>query len=113
MSISAATSAQTMNGSLPPISRFTRAVRVAARSAIRVPVATLPVNAMQSTRSSSTSRAPTSPPPASSATSPAGRWSRQGASASVDSGVSSDGLQSAALPAASTGASFQASRSSG
>ena len=62
-----------MNGSLPPSSRFTRAIRRAARSAIRVPVATLPVNAMPSTRSSSTSRSPTSPPPASSATRPAGQ----------------------------------------
>ena len=33
-----------MNGSLPPSSRLTRAIRRAARSAIRVPVATLPVS---------------------------------------------------------------------
>ena len=44
-SISSATSAQTMNGSLPPISRLTRATRSAQTAAIRLPVSTEPVNA--------------------------------------------------------------------
>ena len=102
-----------MNGSLPPISRFTRATRSAHATATRLPVSTDPVNAMQSTRSSRTIASPTSPAPASRFTTPAGRWSNTGASISVDSGVSSEGLQTVALPAASAGASFHASSSSG
>ena len=54
-SILSATSAQTMNGSLPPISRLTRATRSAHTEAIRLPVATEPVNATHSIRSSATS----------------------------------------------------------
>ena len=97
-----------MNGSLPPISRLTRATRSAQTAAILLPVATEPVKATQSTRSSATIAAPTSPAPATRLTTPAGRWSKQPASARVESGVSSDGLQTVALPAASAGASFQA-----
>ena len=81
--------------------------------AIRWPVSTEPVNATQSTRGSSTIRAPMSPPPGTMLTAPAGSGSKQSASASVASGVSSDGLHTHALPAASAGASFQASSSSG
>ncbi len=102
-----------MNGSLPPISRLMRAIRSAQAAAIRLPVATEPVNATQSTPSSWTIRAPTSPAPASRLTTPSGRCSKQGASARVEHGVSSDGLQTVALPAASAGASFQDSSSSG
>ena len=47
-----------MNGSLPPISRLTRATRSAQTAAIRLPVSTEPVNATQSMRSSATSVAP-------------------------------------------------------
>ena len=110
---SPATSAHTMNGSLPPISRFIRATRSAQRAAIFLPVSTEPVNATQSTRSSDTIASPTSPAPASSATAPGGSGSRQSASISVDTGVSSDGLHTTGLPAASAGASFHASSSSG
>ena len=46
-------------------------------------------------------------------TTPAGRCSKHGASIRVESGVSSRGLQTTALPAASAGASFHASSSSG
>ncbi len=112
-SISAATSAQTMNGSLPPSSRLIRATRSTHVCAIRLPVSTEPVNATQSIRSSSTIRAPTSPPPGTRLTTPGGSGSKHSASASVESGVSSDGLQTVALPAARAGASFQASSSSG
>ena len=90
--------------------RATRSMQVCA---IRLPVSTEPVNATQSTRASATMRAPTSPPPGTRLTTPGGSASRQSASASVESGVSSDGLQTHALPAASAGASFQASSSSG
>ena len=102
-----------MKGSLPPSSRLIRAIRSAHTRAIFFPVSTEPVNATQSTRSSATSRAPTSPPPASRFTTPAGIWSKHDASISVDSGVSSDGLQTVVLPAASAGASFHDSKSSG
>ena len=113
-SISSATSAQTMNGSLPPISRLTRATRSAQAAAIRLPVSTEPVKATQSTRSSATIAAPTSPAPATQVDD-AGRQvvEAAGASIRVESGVSSEGLQTVALPAASAGASFQASSSSG
>ena len=78
-----------------------------------LPVSTEPVNAMQSTRSSFTIRWPTSPAPAIRFTAPGGRCSKIGPSISVESGVSSLGLQTVVLPAASAGASFHASSSSG
>ena len=102
-----------MKGSLPPISRLIRAMRSAHTAAIFLPVSTEPVKATPSTRSSATIRAPTSPPPASRLTAPGGKSSNSGASIRVESGVSSDGLQTAVLPAASTGASFHASSSRG
>ncbi len=106
-------SAQTMNGSLPPISRLTRALRSAQATPTRRPVATEPVKAMHSMRSSAQIAAPVSPAPASRLMTPAGRWSKSGPSASVESGVSSDGLATIVLPAASAGASFQTNNSSG
>ena len=112
-STSEATSAHTMNGSLPPISRFMRATRFAQAAATFFPVSTEPVKATHSTRSSSTIRAPTSPAPATRPTTPGGSASKQSASISVDSGVSSLGLATTVLPAASAGASFQLSSSSG
>ena len=90
-----------------------RATRSMHTCAIFWPVSTEPVNATQSTRGSSTMRAPTSPPPGTMFTTPGGSASKQSASASVESGVSSDGLHTHALPAASAGASFQESSSSG
>ena len=78
-----------------------------------LPVSTEPVKAMPSMRGSSHIAAPTSPAPVTRLTTPAGRWSRQGASIRVEIGVTSEGLQTVALPAARAGASFQASRSSG
>ena len=84
-----------------------------ARAAIRLPVSTEPVNATQSTRSSATIAAPTSPAPASRLTTPRAGARSSGASTSVESGVSSEGLQTRVLPAASAGASFHASSSSG
>jgi hypothetical protein len=90
-----------------------RATRSAQTAAIFLPVSTLPVNATQAIRSSATRLAPTSPGPAIRLTTPDGRCSKQPASASVDSGVSSEGLHTVAFPAASAGASFHANRSSG
>ena len=58
-----------------------------------MPVATEPVKAMQSTRSSAQRAAPTSPAPASRLTTPAGRCvEAAGAASRVESGVSSEGL---------------------
>jgi hypothetical protein len=102
-----------MNGSLPPISRLIRATRSAQTRAIFFPVSTEPVKATQSTRSSATTALHTSPGPAKTLTTPRGSGSRQSASISVASGVSSEGLATTVLPAASAGASFQARSSSG
>ena len=102
-----------MNGSFPPISRFIRATRSAHSTATRLPVATDPVKATPATRGSRTIASPTSPAPATTLKAPGGRWSKHVASIRVDSGVSSDGLATTEFPAASAGASFQASRSSG
>ena len=111
--MSAATSAHTMNGSLPPISRFMRATRSAQAAATFLPVATDPVNATPSMRASPTRAAPTSPAPATTLSTPGGRSAKQVASIRVDSGVSSDGLATTVFPAASAGASFHESSSSG
>ena len=103
-----------MNGSLPPISRLTRATRSAQAAAIRLPVSTEPVKATQSTRSSRDDRGPDvagAGDEVDDARRADGRSSR--ASARVESGVTSEGLQTVALPAASAGASFQVSSSSG
>ena len=102
-----------MNGSLPPISRFIRATRFAQAAATLLPVSTDPVKATPAMRSSFTIAEPTSPAPATMFTTPGGRWSKQGASMSVESGVSSDGFATTVFPAAIAGASFQASSSSG
>ena len=102
-----------MNGSLPPISRFIRATRVAQVAATFFPVSTDPVKATPAIRSSSTTAAPMSPPPATMFTTPGGRCSKQEASISVESGVSSDGFATTLFPAAMAGATFHESSSSG
>ncbi len=102
-----------MKGSLPPISRFTRAIRSMQAAATFLPVSTEPVNATPSMPSWEEIAPPTSPAPTTMFTAPGGMWSKTPAMASVESGVTSDGLQTAELPAARAGASFQVSRSSG
>ena len=106
-SIDSATSAQTMNGSLPPSSRLIRATRSAAdaRDLLAGVDRAGEGDAVDALVLDDAS--PTSPAPASTLTTPAGRCAKHGASASVDSGVSSDGLATTVLPAASAGASFQ------
>ena len=76
-------------------------------------MATEPVKATPSTRGSRTIASPTSPAPATTLKAPGGRWSKHEASISVESGVSSDGLATTEFPAASAGASFHPSSSSG
>ncbi len=90
-----------------------RATRREQAAATALPVSTEPVKATPPTRSSSTRARPTSPAPATRFTAPAGSSAKQSASMSVDSGVSSEGFATTVLPAASAGASFQASSSSG
>ena len=102
-----------MNGSFPPISRLTRAIRSRHAAATFLPVSTDPVNAMASTRSSADRAAPTSPAPAMMLTTPAGSESKHDPIARVESGVTSEGLQTVVLPAASAGASFHARSSNG
>src|SRR5262249_439695 len=113
-----------MKASLPPISRFIRAIRPVQASATFLPVATEPVQATQSTPGGEAmaaeggaggegTAARTRRAPASRLTTPAGRCSKTEASARVESGVSSEGLQTTLLPAASAGATFQASSSNG
>ena len=90
-----------------------RATRCEQTPATFLPVSTEPVNATPATRSSATIAAPTSPAPATMFTTPAGSSPKQSASISVDSGVSSDGLATTVLPAASAGATFHDSSRSG
>ena len=102
-----------MNGSLPPISRFTRAIRSMHAAATFFPVSTEPVKATPSMPWCEEIAPPTSPAPATMLTAPGGMWSKTPAIARVESGVTSDGLQTAELPAARAGASFQARRRRG
>ena len=62
-----------MKGSLPPISRLTRAIRSMQAWATFLPVATEPVKATPSTRESLVIAAPASGPPATRLIAPAGR----------------------------------------
>ncbi len=61
-----------MKGSLPPISRFTRAIRSMHAAATFLPVSTEPVNATASTPSCEEIAPPTSPAPATMLTAPVG-----------------------------------------
>ena len=107
-------SSNTISGSMPPSSRFTRFSCRAAFTAISVPTAVDPVNAMHATRGSSTSAAPASAPPVTTLTAPGGRCaSARSARRSVARGVSSDGLMTTVFPAASAGAIFQTRSSNG
>ncbi len=96
-------SASTIIGSLPPSSRLT-GVNVSAALAITfLPVSTEPVNMTKST--SSTSAAPVSPRPVAIWNTPAGSPHSDiiAASSSEVIGVTSEGLSTTALPAASAG----------
>src|SRR5687767_10160626 len=83
---------------------------------MRCPVASDPVNATFATSGCSTSGAPTSgPKPVTTLTTPGGNLasSINFMNSSVDADVNSDGLTTIVLPAASAGATFHASNSSG
>ena len=93
-------SSKTISGSMPPSSRLTRFNCSAARTAMRVPTAVDPVNAMHATFGSSMRAAPTSSPvPVTTLTTPGGKWARAvSTSRNVASGVNSEGLMTTAVP---------------
>ena len=82
---------------------------------ISLPTAVEPVKATLSTSGCLTSARPISPGPVMMLTTPGGRsaWRQTSANSSADSGVEDAGLSTTVLPAASAGAIFQASISSG
>ena len=109
-------SAKTMFGDLPPSSNVTSFSVSEALAAICLPVSVDPVKAILSTPACSTSAAPARrPKPGRMLTTPGGRSrsSISEANASADTGVSSAGLRTIALPPASAGQSFHASMISG
>ena len=108
-------SSNTMFAALPPSSRVNRFRVPATARAIARPTSVEPVNATLSTPGCSTSSRPVSPAPVTMFTTPGGRsacW-QSCAKCSAVSGVVSAGLSTTVLPAASAGAIFQASISSG
>jgi hypothetical protein len=80
---------------------------------MRWPVATDPVKATRSVPPWTTRASPTSAPPVTRLTTPSGKPAKASARRRVASGVYGDGLTTTVLPAASAGATFQASSSSG
>ncbi len=109
-------SAKTTLADLPPSSSVTRLIVPAAAAAIDAPTSVEPVNATLPTAGCSTSRWPTvRPGPTTTFTTPSGTPASRAISAkrSAVSGVSSAGLSTTVLPAASAGASFQAAIASG
>ena len=109
-------SANTTLADLPPSSSVTRLIVCAAPAAIVRPTSVEPVNATLATSGCSTSRCPqVRPGPATTLTTPSGipAASAIRSNSSAVSGVSSAGLSTTVLPAASAGASFQAAIVSG
>ena len=98
----------TMNGSLPPSSRWHFLSCWAQVAATRRPVAWLPVKATTSTSRLATRGAPaSSPKPVTMLRAPSGKSSKARMSRRVESGVHSLGLATTVLPAARAGASIQ------
>ena len=101
-------SANTMLADLPPSSSVTRLIVCAAPAAIERPTSVEPVNATLATSGCSTSRAPDRrcPGPATTLTTPSGMPASSAirSNSSAVSGVSSAGLSTTVLPAASAGA---------
>ena len=113
--LSRSASSKTMNGDLPPSSSesFLPVPAVALR--MMRPTSVEPVKAILSTSGCSTISAPVAPSPVTMLTTPGGNpasW-QSSAKASAVSGVYSAGFSTTVLPAASAGAIFQASISSG
>ena len=109
-------SSKTTNGALPPSSRCTRLTVPAASRMTLVPVRVEPVTEISATSSCRASAPPTSAPgPGITLRTPGGRPASSASrpSMSAVSGVSSDGLRTTVLPAASAGPIFQAAMLSG
>ncbi len=103
-------SAKTMFADLPPSSRVTRLIVPAAPAAIPRPTSVDPVKAIFATSGCSTRRCPqTDPGPATTLRTPSGMPASTAirSSSIAVSGVSSAGLRTTVLPAASAGAVFQ------
>ena len=101
---------------LPPSSSVTRLIVCAAAAAIRRPTSVEPVNATLATSGCSTRRLPaTEPGPATTLSTPSGSPASRAmrSSSSAVSGVSSAGLRTTVLPAASAGATFHDAITSG
>jgi len=107
-------SAKTTKGDLPPSSSVSFLPVPAVALRIVRPTSVEPVKAILST-SAATSAAPVAPSPVTMLTTPAGRpiSAQIPAKARAESGVCSAGFSTTVLPAASAGAIFQASISSG
>ena len=109
-------SASTTVGFLPPISSCTRTRRLAASTAIPLPVATEPVNEIAFTAGFVTISWPTfDPGPVMKLSAPLVTPASSSASTSrsAQSGARSEGLRTTALPAISAGAVFQAGMAMG
>ena len=109
-------SSNTTNGALPPSSMCTRLTVPAASRMTLAPVRVEPVTEISATSSWRASTPPTSGPgPGITLSTPGGRpaSSARRPSMSAVSGVSSDGLSTTVLPAASAGPIFQAAMLSG
>ena len=109
-------SAKTTLADLPPSSSVTRLIVAAAPAAIPRPTSVEPVKAILATSGCSTSRCPqTLPGPATTFSTPSGSPASSAirSSSSAVSGVSSAGLSTIVLPAASAGATFQEAITSG
>ncbi len=113
--LSMSASSKTMNGDLPPSSSVRLLPLPAVASRIARPTSVEPVKATLSTPGCATSAAPVAPAPVTIFTTPAGSpiSTQICAKRSAVSGVCSAGFSTTVLPAASAGAIFQASISSG
>ena len=115
MAWSIGASSKTMFAALPPSSSVSALSVPATPRPIFLPISVEPVNATLSTLSCVASAIPISPGPVMMFTVPGGRsaWTQTSAKSIADSGVVDAGLSTTVLPAASAGAIFQASISSG
>ena len=112
---SSAASSKMMFAALPPSSSVSFLPVPASSRWIAFPTSVEPVNAILSTPSCLTSAAPVRPSPVTMLTTPGGSsaWRRTSQKRSAVSGVVSAGLSTTVFPAASAGATFHASISSG
>ena len=104
-----------MFAAFPPSSSVRRFPVPASSRWIDLPTSVEPVKAILSTSSCLTSAAPVLPSPVTMLTTPGGSsaWRSTSAKRSAESGVVSAGLRTTVFPAASAGAIFQESMSSG